>query len=105
MTKVTCPKCNYTFEIRRRPAIPVRNKRPGWTKYSNAQGLKCECECCRGLFDEVYMYIDTEYYADMPLARYITPLPFRRFVCKDCIDKYLTSEQLAGIERDGYILT
>lgn len=102
--RVTCPKCNHTFEVCPQYDISTR---PFWTKYSNAQGLKYECDCCHGLFDEVYMYYDDEknnYYKDMPLAHYMTPPPFRRFVCKDCIGKYLSLEHLEEIERDGYIL-
>lgn len=102
MTRVTCPKCSHTFEINN-SQYNLRSINPVWTKYSNSQGLKCECDCCKGLFDEVYLYYDNDYNKDTPLACYTKLPPFRRFVCKDCIRKFLSREQLQEIERDGYI--
>ena len=61
MTKVTCPKCNHTFDIDDSGSNPWSTQ-PAWTKYSNSHGLKCECDCCHGLSDEVYMYYDKDYY-------------------------------------------
>ena len=107
MTRVTCPKCNHTFEIEDRHSFnPLWASTPVWAKYSNAQGLKCECDHCHGLFDEVYMYYDKDYYKKCQFAtlRGMTELPRREFFCKDCINKKLSSEQLLEIERDGFIL-
>lgn len=99
MTKVTCPKCNHTFDIDY-SGYSLCSTKPVWTKYSNSHGLKCECDCCHGLSDEVYMYYDKYYYRYMPIAS----LPLRKFVCENCISKFLSSGQLREIARDGYIL-
>lgn len=97
MTKVTCPKCNHTFDIDDSGYNPWSTK-PGWTKYSNPHGLKCECDCCHKLSDEIYMYYDKDYYKHLP----IPPLPLRKFICKNCISNFLSRRQLLEIERDGY---
>ena len=99
MTRVTCPKCNHTFDIDD-SGSNLYNLGPVWTKYSNSYGLKCECDCCHKLSDEVYMYYDKDYYKHLP----IPPLPLREFVCENCISKFLSSGQLREIARDGYIL-
>ena len=97
MTKVTCPRCNCTFDIDD-SGYSLCSTKPVWTKYSNSQGLKCECDCCHGLFDEVYMYYDKDYYQHIS----VTLPPLRKFVCKNCISKFLSRRQLLEIERDGY---
>ena len=96
MTRVTCPKCNHTFDIDYSGYNPWSTT-PLWTKYSNPHGLKCECDCCHKLSDEVYMYYDKDYYKHLPI-----PLPLRKFICKKCISNFLSRRQLLEIERDGY---
>ena len=100
MTRVTCPKCNHTFDIDD-SGYSSWSTGPVWTKYSNPHGL-CECDCCHELSDKVYVqHVKQNYYKHTPDA-FCMIQPSSRAFCKNCISNFLSRRQLLEIERDGY---
>ena len=103
MTRVTCPKCNHTFDVND-SEYNLQNHGHVWIKYSNPQGFKRECDWCHELFDEVYVYYcKQDYYEHTPQAFCMTQ-PRPRIFCKNCTSKVLSPEQLYELEKDGYIV-